>query len=194
MVRQDCFRDISLPKGLTLANLQLSMEDAISTVGIVNSGLATAGLGSLDTFIQKNNFSGIVSNILTNSLDKHTPYRNNSDIAYPDLIADHGTGLEIKCTIRASKGGESHNGHSGWHLIASYEMDQGQLRFSCIKIADLVGYGQPDSDWNYCGSQRNEKGSQRTETYTTNPLGRKKLLDGIVYLDPQYAPNWKRWR
>lgn len=80
--------------------------------------------------IQGNNFSGLVSNMLCDALNDHSPYKHNSHQAYPDLINASAkvdgklAGLEIKSTIQIGKGGESHNGDSGWHLIACFQIEE----------------------------------------------------------------------
>lgn len=177
----------NIPPELT----QVSILDVLNETGKIidhlNNSLGSFGIDSLTSLIQRNNFSGIVSNILTKSFHNLTPYRDNSDHRYPDLIGP--VGLEVKCTVNPSKGGESHNGHAGWHVIASYEIVDTRLLWTCVKFADLEV-----ADWKYCGSKLNDNGSQRTETYTTTPAGRAKLLDGICYLNTDAVPNWRRWR
>jgi hypothetical protein len=150
-------------------------------------------------FIQANSFSGIVSNILTNCLDRISPYKYNQERRFPDLVDPrNGIGLEIKGANKPGKGGESHNGHGGWHLIACFELDEatGNVRFVHIEVAELIGHlKEPEGDWHYCGSTVNEEtGSQRTETYYTTARGTSKLRDGSVYLDTDRVTNWKRWR
>jgi hypothetical protein len=105
-------------------------------------------------------------------------------------------GLEVKSTIQIGKGGESHNGHSGWHLVGCFQIDPktGNIRFIHLMFAVLNGHGHTEPDWTYVGSKVNETtGSRRTETYNTNLIGTTKLRDGSVYLDPA-AINHKRWR
>ena len=152
--------------------------------------------------VQGNNFSGLVSNILCDSIHENSPFKHNSDQAYPDLInpkvVEKGkpAGLEVKSTIQIGKGGESHNGHSGWHLVACFAIDQGtgNIRFVHVMLAVLNGHNQPEPDWVYVGSKVNlDTGSRRTETYNTTLIGTTKLRDGSVYLDPTEI-NFKRWR
>ena len=151
---------------------------------------------SLQTLIQGNNFSGLVSNLLSNAIDQSSSYKHNHHQRYPDLI--HQTtfeGLEIKTTINIGKGGESHNGHGGWHMIACYNfLENGDIVFVHIMFAQLVGHQHPNSDWSYVGSKVNqETGSRRTETYTTNGQGTTKLRDGSVYINTDIV-NFSRWR
>jgi hypothetical protein len=107
-------------------------------------------------------------------------------------------GLEMKASNKPGKGGESHNGHGGWHMISCFDLDEdsGDVLFVHIEIAELVGYiDEEEGDWHYCGSTVDEEtGSQRTETYYTTGRGTSKLRDGSVYLDTGRVKNWQRWR
>jgi hypothetical protein len=156
----------------------------------------------LPEYIQGNNFSGLVSNIFCDALNDHSPYKHNSDQAYPDLInpaAKRGgkpVGLQVKSTMQIGKGGESHNGHSGWHLVACFQIEPqtGNVRFVHLMFAVLNGHNQPEPDWTYVGSKVNATtGSRRTETYNTTLTGTTKLRDGSVFLDPTII-KFKRWR
>lgn len=190
-----------LPPTLTTAHLEKALNETQIVIRMINSTLIQVSERPLSAYIQRNNFSGIVSNILCDSFSRFTPYKHNHDQRYPDLICkspsgDIVAGLEVKSTIRPGKGGESHNGHSGWHVIAcfSLDVDRGDITFLHIMFADLVGHGKPNADWAYVGSKVNaETGSQRTETYTTTPSGTAKLRHGTVYLDTSRI-NISRWR
>lgn len=188
-------RRVPLPPGLTLDHVANSLNETQRIVRLLNQSLLAAGGRALPSYIQANNFSGIVSNILTDAFDRLTPYKHNHDQRYPDLV-NRSWGLEIKTTIRVNKGGESHNGHSGWHLVACFkrDLDSGDILFTHAMFAELVGHTHPDSDWKYVGSSVNStSGSQRTETYNTTPKGTTKLRDGSAYLDPNEIP-YRRWR
>jgi hypothetical protein len=182
------------------------LEGAINAtqtlVARINSNLVASGAKPLPEYIQGNNFSGLVSNVLCDALDEHSPYKHNSHQAYPDLInprvkeGGQAVGLEVKSTVQIGKGGESHNGHSGWHLIACFQIEEatGLIRFIHVMLAVLNGHTQPESDWVYVGSKVNATtGSRRTETYNTTLAGTTKLRDGSVYLDPTVI-DFKRWR
>ena len=155
-------RNSILPQGLSHDQLIDAMNHSGRIVTGINRYLVEEGLPPLTELIQANNFSGIVSNILTKAMDIHSDYKDNHDQRYPDLInriSADSKGLEVKAAKKASKGGESHNGHSGWHLIASYHILDNQLKFTCLKFADLVGFEKGEIDWKYQGSQRNENNS-----------------------------------
>lgn len=202
-VNRNYFRpQVPLPPGMETFHLEAAMNATQSIVARINANLLVSGAKPLPEYIQGNNFSGLVSNVFCDALNDHSPYKHNSDQAYPDLInpsakkSGKSVGLEVKSTIQIGKGGESHNGHSGWHLISCFQIDSqtGNVRFAHLMFAVLNGHNQPDADWNYVGSKVNATtGSRRTETYNTNLAGVTKLRDGSVFLDPAVI-DFKRWR
>lgn len=202
-VKAECFRrGVPLPLGLKPAHLEAAMNATHRILAVINSNLISNGAKPLFDYIQGNNFSGLVSNLFCDAMHDHSPYKHNSHQAYPDLISPHGVergkpcGLEVKSTIQIGKGGESHNGHGGWHLVACYKIDRDtcHIRFVHIMCAVLNGHADAKPDWTYVGSKVNAiTGSRRTETYNTNLVGTTKLRDGSIYLDPTVV-NYKRWR
>lgn len=190
---------VPLPEGLTAQELEAGANQALLVIHRINRHLVSATGRPLQRFIQGNNFSGLVSNILCDALDASSPYKHNSHQKHPDLVnpkanRGRGEGLEIKSTIRVGKGGESHNGHGGWHLVACYRSDEaGQVHFLHLMCAPLNDHRSQSPDWKYVGSRVNtDTGSQRTETYVTTPAGTTKLRDGSVYIDPSI--DFRRWR
>jgi transcriptional regulator with XRE-family HTH domain len=189
-------RNVPLPGSLTFGQIEAALNETQRMVAVINSNLGNLGTGALHTLIQGNNFSGLVSNLLTESFNRLSHFKSNSHQRYPDLIdRKSGEGLEIKTTIRVGKGGESHNGNSGWHLVACYEtMDDGNIGFVHVMLACLLGIRETAPDWKYLGSKVSEStGSQRTETYITTGAGLTKLRDGSVYLNPARV-DCSRWR
>ena len=142
---------------------------------------------NLSNIIQSNNFSGVVSNVFTKMLNDVSNYKSFDDQRYPDLKnKDNGIGLEVKASNKPLKGGEGHNGHSGWHIVVCFNvLGNGDIEFIQVEVANLIGYGKQNSDWKYMGSKRNANDSQRTETYVTNEIGTAKLRDGSVYLNKE---------
>ncbi|MDP2761567.1 MAG: helix-turn-helix transcriptional regulator [Sideroxyarcus sp.] len=189
-----------LPDRLTIAHIEEAANLTQSIIHRMNRNMVMEGGLPLQELIQRNNFSGLVSNIFSNSMDQCSPYKHNHDQRYPDLICKKanngkGEGLEVKTTVNVRKGGESHNGHSGWHVIACYNfLPDGNIVFVHIMFAWLNGHQHKNPDWSYVGSKVNEEtGSRRTETYTTNLTGTTKLRDGSVYLNPEVV-KFSRWR
>lgn len=191
--------NVPLPEGLTLPDLEAALNQTQSIFNLIDRNMLLEVGRPLRDFIQGNNFSGLVSNIFSDAMDANSPYKHDHDQRYPDLVNKAandgcGVGLEVKATINVGKGGESHNGHSGWHTIVCYEITETGIQFIHVMFAVLNGHMEQDPDWQYLGSRENsETGSRRTETYTTVLKGTTKLRDGTVFLDPNKV-NFGRWR
>lgn len=189
-----------LPEGLTVSHIEAAANLTQSIIHRINRNMTLEVGQTLQSLIQGNNFSGLVSNIFSNAMDEYSPYKHNHDQRYPDLIFKNGNGgagvgLEVKTTINIGKGGESHNGHSGWHVIACYNfLENGDIQFVHIMFARLNGHQDQNPDWSYVGSKVNsDTGSRRTETYVTTLTGTTKLRDGSAYMDSNKV-NFSRWR
>ncbi len=191
----------TMPPELLATHVESALNETHKVIRLINTTLKRVSGRPLSAYIQGNNFSGIVSNILCDSFSRLTPYKHNHDQRYPDLICKTKAnrtvaGLEVKSTIRPGKGGESHNGHSGWHVVACFNLNKesGDIQFIHVMFADLIGHDRTNADWKYVGSKVNEDtGSQRTETYVTTGIGTTKLRHGTVYLDADIV-NIARWR
>ena len=185
MLSRAYLRDVPLPEDLTKEQILEALESTQDFFRLIRT---SSGI-ILSEIIQANNFSGVVSNVFTKKLNDVSPYKSYHDQRYPDLMHEtRNIGLEVKASNKPLKGGEGHNGHSGWHVVVCYQiLDNGDIEFVHVEIADLVGYELPNADWKYQGSKRNENNSQRTETYITTNVGTAKLRDGSVYLNPEYV-------
>ena len=184
MLDQQFIRDVPLPKELTPQAIFDALNNTQDFFAMIRE---KAGV-NLSSVIQANNFSGIVSNVFAYQLDKVSPYKLFHDQSYPDLKHEkHGVGLEIKATKKMMKGGEGHNGHSGWHIVVCFGVQEnGDIEFVQVEVADLIGFeSKTHSDWKYMGSKRNDNNSQRTETYVTTSIGTAKLRDGTFYLNTE---------
>ena len=59
---------------------------------------------NLNTIVQANNFSGMVSNVFTKKLSELSIYRANNERAYPDFLHESKpVGLEVKATKKTSR-------------------------------------------------------------------------------------------
>lgn len=185
MLSRAYLRDVPLPEDLTKEQILEALESTQDFFRLIRT---SSGI-ILSEIIQANNFSGVVSNVFTKKLNDVSPYKSYHDQRYPDLMHEtRNIGLEVKASNKPLKGGEGHNGHSGWHIVVCYQiLDNDDIEFVHVEIADLVGYELPNADWKYQGSKRNENNSQRTETYITTNVGTAKLRDGSVYLNPEYV-------
>ena len=183
MLNRMYLRTVPLPEDLTNEDIFNALQETQDFFTMIREN---AGI-NLSTIIQANNFSGIVSNVFTKKLSDGSVYHSYHDQRYPDLMhASKPVGLEVKASNKPLKGGEGHNGHSGWHIVVCYHiLTNGDIEFIQVEIADLIGYECNNPDWKYQGSQRNDHNSQRTETYITTRIGTAKLRDGTVYLNPE---------
>lgn len=189
------YRSIPMPKGLTVDGIKAALDATQEMMAVLNHEIKLFTGKHLHELIQGNNFSGLVSNLLTVAMGNHTPFSPYHDQKHPDLMNTvDKVGLEIKASNKVAKGGEGHNGTDGWHMIACYELNKGngQIQFSHVEIAELNGTTKgAASDWKYLGSKVSDEGTQRTETYTTNATGTWKLRHGSVYLNEKLWPTWK---
>lgn len=188
-------REVPLPGALTFAMLEEAMNRTQAIFFLINRNMLCEVGRPLQDLIQGNNFSGLVSNVFTDAMDQCTAFKHNHDQRYPDLICNKTSeGLEVKATIQVGKGGESHNGHGGWHTIICFERTEAGIEFNHVMFALLKGHQDRDADWKYVGSRVNQDtGSRRTETYNTTGAGTTKLRDGSAFLNPSRI-DYSRWR
>ena len=184
-----------LPGALTVDALETAMNRTQAIFYLINRNMLAEVRRPLQGLIQGNNFSGLVSNVFTDAMDQCTTFKHNHDQRYPDLICGKsGAGLEVKATIQIGKGGESHNGHSGWHTIICFKPTDSGIEFIHVMFASLNGHLEKNPDWKYVGSKvSQDTGSRRTETYNTSGTGTTKLRDGSVFLDASRI-DYSRWR
>lgn len=195
-VNKERFRHaVPLPGALTYEQLEDALNQTQSVFFLINRNMLAEVGRPLQDLIQGNNFSGLVSNIFTDAMSQCTVFKHNHDQRYPDLICEKTKiGLEVKATVQIGKGGESHNGHSGWHTVICFDRTDTGIQFNHVMFAKLKGHQEAGADWKYVGSRVNEDtGSRRTETYNTTGVGTTKLRDGSAYLVPDRI-NYSRWR
>lgn len=195
-VNRSFFRkSVPLPGALTYADLASAMDRTQAIFHHINKNMLEEVGRPLQGLIQGNNFSGLVSNIFSDAMDQSTCFKHNHHQKYPDLICSSSkVGLEVKATIQVGKGGESHNGHSGWHTVVCFEITDAGIEFLHVMFAVLNGHNASDPDWKYVGSKVNEQtGSRRTETYNTNLRGLTKLRDGSAFFNHEKI-TYTRWR
>ena len=178
-------RNVPLPEDLTNDNVFDALQNTQNFFKTIRSNTNIV----LSSIIQGNTFSGVVSNVFTKMLSDASIYKEFSDQRYPDLMHEtKNVGLEVKASNKPFKGGEGHNGHTGWHIVVCYQiLDSGDIEFVHVEIAYLNGFELANADWKYQGSKRNANDSQRTETYITTSIGTAKLRDGTMYMNPNYV-------
>ena len=167
-------RDLVLPHELRLQDFQLALQDVYDFFYDVNSALAGRGLGRFDDMLRPAAMSGILSDMLTASLAKHSRALtvNGYFNGHPDLIVAGkyandsvqagGDGVEVKTTRK--RGGAVDN-------ETQPAADRAPMEFIEIYLAHVV----PDD------FRRNPRGELGTRTATLHRQGIRKLREGWVY-------------
>jgi hypothetical protein len=188
-------QEILLPYSLRLSDFQIAMEDVYDFFFDVNTFFLERGLPRLDDLLRPANMSGLLSDMLTASIAKHsrTLVQNAYHNGHPDLLlggrypsnsAKAGDeGIEIKATRKKGGAVDTHGGRDQWMCVFVYEVDSTSepaqnrkaMRFTELYLSQvLVG-----------DFRKNSRGELGTRTATLDRDGVKKLRANWVYkLDP----------
>lgn len=127
--------DLSLPFELRTKDFEIAMQDIYDFFYDVNTHLTDKGLQRLDDMLRPAIMSGIVSDMLTASLAKHSraltenQYHNgHPDLLvqgiYPDNSVKSGTeGVEVKTTRKAGGAVDTHGARDQWMCVFVYRVD-----------------------------------------------------------------------
>ena len=187
-------RDISLPYSLRLDDFGSTMRDIYDFFFDVNGFLVDRGLGRLEDLVRRAILSGVLSELVTASLARHSRSLtvNRQHNGHPDLVK-RGTypndsvksgseGVEIKTTVKKGGAVDTHGARDQWFCVFVYQVDDKSepvtsrepLKFSEVYLAEV-------SVGDFRKNPRSELG---TRTATLDADGVKKLRRGWVYLDP----------
>lgn len=196
--RQEVYPDkfnpaASLPYDLRPMDFQSAMQDVYDFFYDVNEFLLGRKLRRLDDMLRKANLSGTISDMLTESLAKHSRVltHNRYHNGHPDLIPEgfypHDSvkageeGIEIKST--RNKGGQvdTHGGRKQWFCVFVYEVDNETepAKDRAPLLFREVYLGQVDPD----DFRINERGALGTRTSTLDRQGIARLRENWVYFD-----------
>ena len=185
-------KKLVLPYELRLKDFEIAMQDVYDFFYDVNSLFYRKGLPRLDDTLRPANMSGMLSDMLTASMAKHSRALTQNDYhnGHPDLIvkgryADNsvksGTdGIEIKTTRKKGGAVDTHGGREQWMCVFVYEVDnttepaqdRAATRFTEVYLARV---GLDDF-------RRNERGELGTRTSTLHKDGVQKLRSSWVYI------------
>jgi hypothetical protein len=127
----------ALPYELRQEDFQMAMQDVYDFFFDVNSHLAKKGLRRLDDMLRPAIMSGVLSDMLTASLAKHSRVltENRYFNGHPDLIVQGiyagnavkaGTeGIEIKTTRKTGGAVDTHGARDQWMCVFVYDVDTG---------------------------------------------------------------------
>lgn len=180
-----------LPFELRLEDFRLAMQDVYDFFFDVNTGLVDKGLDRLDEMLRPAIMSGVLSDMLTASLAKHsrTLVVNGYFNGHPDLVVKGkyptnsvkagDQGVEIKTTRKAGGAVDTHGAREQWMCVFVYALDnrsepandRAPLAFTevylgHVKVEDF---------------RKNPRGELGTRTATLHAEGIAKLRRNWIY-------------
>ena len=181
----------ALPFSLRTNDFEMAMQDVYDFFFDVNTLLAGKGLKRLDDMLRPAGMSGLISDMLTASLAKHsrTLVENQYHNGHPDLIVQGryandsvkaGTdGVEIKTTRKTGGAVDTHGARDQWMCSFVYAVDNATqpvinrkaMKFTEVYIAKVL-----TGDF-----RRNNRGALGTRTATLDRAGLVKLRAGWLY-------------
>jgi hypothetical protein len=183
--------DAVYPYELRRQDFQMAMQDVYDFFYDVNSLLTMKGLQRLDDMLRPAIMSGVLSDMLTASLAKHSRVLQENEYfnGHPDLIVQGvypgnavkaGTeGVEIKTTRRAGGAVDMHGARDQWMCVFVYDIDTKtepaiQRRPMTLKEIYLAHVSVGDF-------RKNARGELGTRTATLHKEGIRKLRERWVY-------------
>jgi hypothetical protein len=182
---------VALPYQLRIEDFRLAAQDVYDFFYDVNTGLMAKGLERLDDTLRPAIMSGVLSDMLTASMAKHsrTLTANAYFNGHPDLVVrgQHPNnavkageqGVEIKTTRKAGGAVDTHGARNQWMCVFVYQIDgksepavdRRPMTFTEIYL------GQVTTD----DFRRNERGELGTRTATLDAKGIAKLRQSWIY-------------
>ncbi len=180
-----------LPFELRIDDFRAAVQDVYDFFHDVNVGLATKGLERLDDMLRPAIMSGILSDMLTASLAKHsrTLVVNTYHNGHPDLVVkghysnnavkSGDLGVEIKTTRKAGGAVDTHGARDQWMCVFVYEVDNRSepARERRPMTVREIYLGQVAVD----DFRRNARGELGTRTATLHAQGIAKLRRHWIY-------------
>lgn len=181
----------TLPFQLRLVDFQVAMQDVYDFFYDVNSDLLRKGLSRLDDMLRPAIMSGVISDMLTASLAKHSRSltENKYFNGHPDLIVrgiyannsvKSGTeGVEIKTTRKAGGAVDTHGARDQWFCVFVYDVDCETEPATARRAMSFLEV--------YLGKvlvgdfRKNARGSLGTRTATLHREGILKLRQNWIY-------------
>lgn len=179
------------PYELRRQDFQMAMQDVYDFYFDVNSHLLNKGLQRLDDMLRPAIMSGLLSDMLTASLARHSRvlieneyFNGHPDLimqgVYPDNAVKSGTeGVEIKTTRKAGGAVDTHGARDQWMCVFVYTVDttsepainRAPMTFTEVYLGKVTV-----EDF-----RKNPRGELGTRTATLHKDGVKKLRDSWIY-------------
>jgi hypothetical protein len=185
-------QDAVLPFNLRPEDFRMAMQDVYDFFYDVNKFLLSRGLERLDDMLRPAIMSGLLSDMLTSSLAKHSrsltqnKYHNgHPDLivrgVYPDDSAKAGTdGIEIKTTRHEGGAVDTHGARNQWMCVFVYCVDkltEPAAKRSAMTFTEVYLGKVSVADF-----RNNARGPLGTRTSTLAKAGIAKLRTNWVYL------------
>jgi hypothetical protein len=180
-----------LPYELRLRDFEMAMQDVYDFYFDVNQLLLGKGLHRMDDMLRPAAMSGMLSDMLTASMAKHsrTLVENRHFNGHPDLIVqgrypqnsvrggEHG--IEIKSTRKSGGAVATHGARDQWMAVFVYKTDHATepaeqrepMRFTEVYLGRVV----------ITDFRRNPRGELGTRTATLDRAGIRKLRANWIY-------------
>jgi len=183
--------DANLPYQLRLKDFELAMQDVYDFFYDVNVLLTDKGLQRLDDTLRPAIMSGVLSDMLTASLAKHsrTLVQNRYFNGHPDLIVQGrypndgvkagSDGVEIKSTRKAGGAVDTHGARNQWMCVFVYETDnrtEPAIKRRPMQFTEIY-LGQVTVE----DFRKNPRGELGTRTATLDRQGIAKLRENWLY-------------
>ncbi|MDP9325141.1 MAG: hypothetical protein M3O87_01215 [Candidatus Dormibacteraeota bacterium] len=195
IVRSEAFNpDAEYPFELRQIDFEAAMQDAYDFFFDMNTGLRAKGLARLDEMLRPANMSGVITDMLSASVAKHsrTLAVNAYHNGHPDLVVggvypnnsikSGDRGVEIKTTRKPGGAVDSHGARKQLLCVFVYELDNetepAQERRPMVFREVYLGPVDLDD------YRRNDRGELGTRTATLDAAGLKKFRKSWIYLDP----------
>lgn len=182
-----------LPYQLRLEDFALVMQDIYDFFFDVNTHLFDKGLKRLDEMLRPAAMSGLVSDMVTASMARHSRVlvENRYHNGHPDLIVNGlypndavkagGEGIEIKSTRKAGGAVDTHGARVQWMCVFVYRVDnrtepavdRAPMKFTEVYLGHVTV-----EDF-----RRNPRGELGTRTATLDRQGIQKLRQNWICLD-----------
>lgn len=182
---------LDLPFQLRRDDFRSAVQDVYDFFYDVNAALVAKGLDRLDDMLRPAIMSGVLSDMLTASLAKHSRtlvvnayFNGHPDLVlkgeYPGNAVKAGQkGVEIKTTRKAGGAVDTHGAREQWMCVFVYRVDNetepARDRHSLTFTEIYLGKVTVDD------FRRNARGELGTRTATLNATGIAKLRRNWVY-------------
>jgi hypothetical protein len=183
--------DAVLPFELRPKDFAMAMQDVYDFFHDVNVGLVERGLERLDDMLRPAIMSGLLSDMLTASLGKHSRtltancyFNGHPDLVvrgvYPDNCVKAGSqGVEIKTTRKTGGAVDTHGARDQWMCVFVYTVDietePARERAPMTFTEVYLGFVSIND------FRRNPRGELGTRTATLHRQGIDKLRQNWIY-------------